>query len=159
MAVYIYNTTSGTLVSWCPEDTDPVAPAQVLSAKGLTSVSGLPALDATHIWDATNRTVATITPPVQANLVSTFDFLAGFTSDQFAAMQSSGDPVVQQMLFIIQSVPQIDLNNTTVQNFINYLATNSVLPQSSVASVLAATPALAITPTAFSVQSLAKPVS
>ena len=64
MAIYVYNTATGVLVSYCPNDTDPVAPAATLAANGLTAVSGLPALSPTTQWSATSKTVVTVTAPV-----------------------------------------------------------------------------------------------
>jgi hypothetical protein len=62
MALYVYNISDGALVSWCPKDTDPVADAATLSKAGLTSIAGLPALDAAHVWDAVQKTVLTVAP-------------------------------------------------------------------------------------------------
>jgi hypothetical protein len=33
MAIYVYNTTTGALVSYCPDDIDPVAPSATLAPK------------------------------------------------------------------------------------------------------------------------------
>ncbi len=67
MAVYIYRIVDGSLFSYCPNDTDPVASTARLTANGLAAVSGLPQLSDTISWNPlthTTRTVtATVTPP------------------------------------------------------------------------------------------------
>lgn len=65
MAVYIYKTASGDLMSWCPKDTDPVADDATLTKGGPTKVSGLPALDDAHAWDAAQKTVVSKDAPVE----------------------------------------------------------------------------------------------
>jgi hypothetical protein len=60
MAIYIYNSSTGALFSWCPNDSDPIAPPSELEERGLASISGLPALDQTHVWAPTQKTVITI---------------------------------------------------------------------------------------------------
>lgn len=68
MAIYVYRLSDGSLYSTCPNDTDPVAPANVLAANGLGAVSGLPPLGPTISWNPlTKTTMVTIaTTPVTA---------------------------------------------------------------------------------------------
>lgn len=63
MAIYVYRKSDGVLVSYCPEDTDPVASADVLAAKGLTVVTGVPKQSDTTVWDA--KTQALVAAPAK----------------------------------------------------------------------------------------------
>ncbi len=66
MAIYVYKISDGSLFSYCPNDTDPVADAARLTLNGLASVSGLPQLSPTTVWNPlthTTRTVIPVTPP------------------------------------------------------------------------------------------------
>ena len=66
MAIYVYVTATGALYSYCPNDTDPVAPADVLIANGLTAASGLPQLSPTMGWSSATKTTVAIVPAVIA---------------------------------------------------------------------------------------------
>ncbi len=62
MAIYIYNLSDGSLYSWCPKDTDPVANPAQLAANGLGAVSGLPPLSPTVSWIPATLTTSTHLP-------------------------------------------------------------------------------------------------
>ncbi len=64
MAIYVYSLSDGSLVSYSPNDTDPVASPARLAANGLAFVSGLPQLSPTVAWNPATHTTRTITPPV-----------------------------------------------------------------------------------------------
>lgn len=137
MALYVYNSITGVLVSWCPNDTDPVASAATLAANGLASVSGLPALDSTHVWDATKKTVDTVVAPTPANVIDTFDFIMAFTPTELAAIRASTDPAIARFLFALQVTQGVNLNHATISNAINYLVTNSLLTAARATTILA----------------------
>src|SRR4051794_35637728 len=106
MALFVYNTATGALVSWCPNDSDPVASGTVLAANGLASVSGLPALDATHVWDAASKTVITVASSAP-NWIATYQFILLFTTAEHAAIAASSDQKVQQLMMAISVAQQI----------------------------------------------------
>jgi hypothetical protein len=89
MAIYVYSPTTGALVSYCPNDTDPVAPAATLAANGLTAVSGLPVLSPATQWGATSKIVVTVTAPVAPNNLPTYEFIMLFTPTEHAAIVAS----------------------------------------------------------------------
>jgi hypothetical protein len=140
MAIYVYNTTTGALVSYCPNDTDPVAPAATLAANGLTAVSGLPALSPTTQWSASSKTVVTVTAPVNPNWIPTYQFILLFTPAEHAAIQASTDQRVTQFLMAITTAQQINLNDPVVQNGINYLVSISLLTQANATLILSGQP-------------------
>lgn len=137
MAIYVYNTATGALVSYCPNDTDPVSPANVLTANSLTAVSGLPALDATHAWDAASKTVVAATAPVQPVWVPTYQFILLFTPAEHAAIAASTDTTVQQLLMALQCSQQINLNDPIIRNGVTYLVAVNLLTASNAALILA----------------------
>lgn len=137
MAVYVYNVATGALVSWCPGDTDPVASADVLTANGLASVSGLAALDVTHAWDAATRSVVVVTAPVPPQLIQTGVWILRFTPTEFKAIMASTDPVVQQFLYALNHTTQIDLTLSQITNGVAYLITAGLLQSSRQAAILA----------------------
>lgn len=136
MAIYIYRNTDGALVSYCPNDTDQVASADILAAKGLTAVYGLAQSDATHAWDPVTKTVISVTPP-NSN-ISYFSFINAFTAAELAAIRASSDNKVQQFLFAIAATPQVDLSDTRMTAALNYLVTKALLTQAR-ANTIAAT--------------------
>jgi hypothetical protein len=140
MAIYVYNTTTGALVSYCPNDTDPVAPAATLAANGLTAVSGLPALSPTTQWSASSKTVVTVTAPVNPNWIPTYQFILLFTPAEHAAIQSSTDQRVTQFLMAITTAQQVNLNDPILQNGISYLVSISLLTQANATLILSGQP-------------------
>jgi hypothetical protein len=140
MAIYVYNTTTGVLVSWCQNDTDPVAPAATLAVNGLASVSGLPALDSTHAWSASSKTVVTVNAAVAPKWIPTYQFILLFTPAEHAAIQASTDQRVTQFLMAITTAQQVNLNDPVVQNGINYLVSISLLTQANATLILSGQP-------------------
>ena len=142
MAIYVYETATGKLHSWCPNDTDPVADAQTLAANGFTAVSGLPALDLTYAWQTSPPGVITVTAPVAPINIATGTWLLRFTPQEFAGIMASTDPIVQQFIYALNHTLQIDLADSTVVNAVGYLATYPVnaplLLSSRVAAILGA---------------------
>jgi hypothetical protein len=128
MATYVHDQ-NGVLVSWNQSDTDPVAPADVLAANGLTAVSGLPPLDATHVWDPVTKTVLTVAAPVLPNEVKTADWIMQFTPAEHQVIDASTDAAVRQFLFALQCAPTIDLNNPMIGNGLAYLVSLSLLTE------------------------------
>lgn len=140
MAIYVYRVATGELASWCPSDSDPVAPAATLAANGLASTSGLPALDSTHAWSAASKTVVTVTAPVAPNWIPTYSFVLLFTPAEHAAIAASTDQKVTQFMMAIQVAQQINLNDPVVQNGVNYLVSISVLTQANATLILSGQP-------------------
>lgn len=137
MALYVYNTATGELYSWAPNDSDPVASADELAAKGMSVASGLPALDATHAWDAATKTVVTVAAPVLPKFVSAWQFIQSFTATEAAAIKASADANVQRFMLMLTVTQQVDLNNAVVQGGIQYLAAVGLIAPERVAQILA----------------------
>lgn len=130
MAIYVYNATTGALVSWCPNDTDPVASADVLAANGLASVSGLPALGPTVVWNASTKTTDTVAAPIAPNNIPTYQFVMLFTPAEHAAIVASTDQKVQQFLMALSFAQTVNLNDATfIQPAIAYLVSLGLLTQ------------------------------
>lgn len=138
MAVYVYNTTTGALYSWSPNDTDPVASADVLAAAGLAAVSGLVALDASHAWDATTKTVITVTPPPTPKPIATGKWILRFTAAEFQAISANTDATVQQFMYALNHTISIDLSDPDIVNGVNYLVSLTLLGSARVTAILAA---------------------
>jgi hypothetical protein len=145
MAIYVYQTTSGALASWIPENLT-IAQAQasghlasdaVLAAGGNSAVDQLPPLDDTHAWDPSTKTVVVVTAPTPANVVVTFDFIMAFTPAELAAVRASNDNSIQRFLFAMQVTQGLNLNHTTIKNSLQYLVTNSLLTQARANAILA----------------------
>ncbi len=79
MAIYIYKISDGTLFSYCPNDTDPIASPARLAANGLASVSGLPQLSPTVVWNPLTLTTRTIAAPPPAPPLSGTIVVGGVT--------------------------------------------------------------------------------
>ncbi len=137
MAIYVYKIADGTLVSWCQNDTDPVASPAQLAAQGLTSVSGLPPLGPTVAWNPATHTTITVVAPTPANVIDTFDFIMAFTPVELAAIRASGNNTVQQFLFAMQVTQGVNLNHTTITNALNGLVTLSLLTAPRATAILA----------------------
>lgn len=140
MARYVYNITTGALYSWTPGDSDPVADADTLAAKGLAVVSGLPSLGPMIAWNAASKTTVTVTPPPPPNPIPTYAFILLFTPAEHAAIVASTDPKVQQMLMAIGVAQTIDLNSATIQGAIAYLVSLGLLTQANATLILSGQP-------------------
>jgi hypothetical protein len=145
MAIYVYQTTSGVLVSWIPEDLT-IAQAQAngqlasnaqLAAAGNSAVDKLPPLDDSHAWDPATKTVITVTPPVPANLLNSFDFIMAFTAAELAAIRNSADNNIQQFLYAMEVTQGINLNHNTIKNSLQYLVNKGLLTQARANAILA----------------------
>jgi hypothetical protein len=137
MALYVYKT-DGSLYSWSPNDTDPVADAATLTANGLTSASGLPALDPAHAWDASSKTVISVTPPPTTKPISTGKWILRFTPQEFQVINASTDAMVQQFMYALNHTTNIDLSDPDMVNGVSYLVSLSLLGAARVAAILAA---------------------
>lgn len=136
MAIYVFRNSDGALISYCPADTDPVASADVLTAKGFSALTGAPPLDATHTWDTVSRNVIAVAIP--AATVSYFAFIQAFTAAELAAIRASLDTNVAKFLFSIASSPQIDLSDARMNAALTYLVSHGLLTAAR-ASAIAAT--------------------
>lgn len=137
MAVYIYKSSDGTLVSWGPNDTDPVASDAELAAKGYTKISGLPVLSPTVAWDSPTHTTVTVVAPTPANIINTFDFIMAFTPTELANIRASADNAVQRFLFALQVTQGVNLNATTITGALNFLVTQSLLTVPRASAIVA----------------------
>lgn len=139
MAIYVYNTSTGALASYCPNDTDPVAPAATLAANSLAALTGQSALDSTHQWDAASKSVVTVAAPVVPNWIPSHSFVMCFTGAETVAIKASTDAQVQRFMLMLQVAPQVDLNSSVVINGVNYLASINLIASARVAQILAGT--------------------
>lgn len=137
MALYVYVATTGQLYSWSPNDTDPVADAATLREAGLTPLTGLPALDDSHVWDAATKTVIAATPAPVPQPISTGKWILRFTPQEFQAISASTDATVQQFLYALNHTTQIDLSDPVIKGGVGYLVSADLLQQSRVAAILA----------------------
>lgn len=137
MAIYVYRTSDGSLYSWAPNDTDPVASAGTLAAAGLAVLTGLPALGPTVAWDAVNKTTKTVTPPPAPQPIGTGFWIMRFTPQEFQAIMASADPVVQQFLYALNHTTQIDLSTPTLVNGAAYLVSVGLLTSARAQAVMA----------------------
>jgi hypothetical protein len=140
MAQYVYNATTGELFSWTPGDTDPVGDAATLAAAGLALATGLPALGPTVAWNPATKTTETVTAPVAANYIATYDFILLFTPAEHAAIVASTDAKVAQFLMAVGVAQQINLNDPIVQGAVDYLATIGLLTQANATLILSGQP-------------------
>jgi hypothetical protein len=138
VAIYVYRISDGTLISWCPNDTDPVATPAQLAAQGYASVSGLPVLSSTVAWNAATHTTITVVAPTPANVINTFDFIMAFTAAELAAIRASSNANVAQFLFAMQVTQGVNLNSATITNALNFLVVQSLLTAPRAATILAA---------------------
>lgn len=136
MATYVFYTATGVLYSWSPSDTDPVAPATILAANGMSAVSGLAPLDPTHSWDPATKTVVVVTAPVTPKWIPTYQFILLFTPAEHAAIQDSTDQKVQQFMMAVSVAQQVNLNDPVVQGAVNYLVTVGLLTQPNATLIL-----------------------
>lgn len=145
MAIYIFKTADGTLVSYIPESvtiaqaqaSGQLASSATLTANGLSAIDGQPAIDSTHAWSAASKTAITVTAPTPANLIDTFDFIMAFTAAELAAIRASADNNVQQFLFALQVTQGVNLNHTTITNSLTYLVNHGLLTAPRATAILA----------------------
>jgi len=137
MAIYVYNSTTGALSSWCPDDTDPVASSDVLAANGLVSVSGLPALGPTVGWNAATKTTATVTAPIAPQPILTSMWIMRFTAAEFQAINASTDPTVQQFMYALNHTQQVDLTNAQMIDGANYIASINLIQSARLTAIMA----------------------
>lgn len=142
MALYIYRISDGLLMSWSPGDNGQVADDATLAAKGFAKVSGLLALDATHVWDAPTKTVvviATLHPVVSLNA-----FWQRFTSTEREAIEGqfmTGTQGVKNAISAffryVQAAGSVDLNDSYVRTKVTQLETIGTLTAGRAAVILA----------------------
>jgi|SRR5579871_3782599 len=137
MALYVYNVASGALVSWCPGDTDPVASDSHLAANGLAVVTGLPAIDATHAWDTVSKTIVVVAAPIIPRLIITAKWILRFTAAEFSAISASTDPVVLQFMYALNHTTDLDLNDPSTMQGVNYMVSIGLLQSARVAAIMA----------------------
>jgi hypothetical protein len=140
MALYVYRIDDGALVSWCPGDDDPVAPPEDLAASGLATTNGLPAIDPSHVWDANQKTIVSVTPPPIPNWVPTYQFIMMFNPSEHAAIAASTDSRVQQFLMALTTVQAINLTDPTIVNGVNYLVAQGLITQANADLILSGQP-------------------
>jgi hypothetical protein len=140
VAIYVYKNANGALLSWCPDDSDPVAPPAELAAQGNASKSGLPPLGPTVAWDEATKTTKTVVAPTPANPLNTFDFINAFTPLELANIRgATTDNPIQQFLFSLQCTQGVNLNATSIANSLQYLVNKGLLTQNRANTILATT--------------------
>jgi len=137
MATYVYVTATGVPYSYNPDDTSPVASAQVLAANGLTALRNQTALGPGQTWSISGGAVVIAAAPTPANVINTFDFVMAFTAAELAAIRASTDNNIQQFLFAMQVTQGVNLNSTTIANALSYLVSKSLLTSARETAILA----------------------
>ncbi|MEN6535639.1 MAG: hypothetical protein ABFD89_18390 [Bryobacteraceae bacterium] len=137
MALYVYRVADGSLFSWAPTDDSPVASAEELAAAGLALASGMPALDASHAWDAATKTVVETTPAPIPKPIGTSRWILRFTPQEFQAITASTDAKVEQFMFALEHTMQLDLSDPVIVDGIAYLVSINLLVADRVAAILA----------------------
>jgi hypothetical protein len=138
MAIYVFDTSSGALDSYCPNDADPVGPADHLAAKGLAVLTGQLPRDATHDWDPGTRSVVTVTAPEVPRWIPAYDFVLAFTAIEYAAIKASGDATIQHFLFALSLAQQVDMNSATIRQGVGYCVSIGLLTQDRATAILVA---------------------
>jgi hypothetical protein len=141
MAIYIYMNADGTLHSYCPNDTDPVASDAVLAAQGMTALKGQPPLDATHQWDPPSKSVITVAALKSIPIV--LDFWKRFTSTEREALNNLYQTGTQAQknkmgafLQYINASGTVDCNDAYIQSSVNLLETSGVIGVGRAAQIL-----------------------
>lgn len=138
MALYVYRVSDGTLISWSPNDTDPVASDAALAANGFAKVTGLLPLDNTHSWDAPTHSVVVVAfTPIR--YLSVFDFANRFTAAELAAVRASANAGVQKFVFMLPlAINQtIDLNSPVITQVMTLLVAQGLLTQARANAIVA----------------------
>jgi len=138
MALYVYKISDGTLVSWSPNDSDPVSSDATLAARGFAKVTGLLPLDSTHTWDAPTHTVVVVAF-TSVRILSVFDFVNRFTPVELVAIRASANPGVQKFVFMLPLAlnQAIDLNNPVITTVMTLLVAQGLLTQSRADAMVA----------------------
>lgn len=149
MAIYVYNTSTGVLVSTIPDNLT-VAQAQAngqlaspaaLTAAGLSAVDSQPAPGPGVTWSTTTFTATQGAVPVKPNNIPTYQFVMLFTPAEHAAIFASTDQKVQQFLTALQFTQQVNLNDTTfIGPGIAYLVSLGLLTQANATLILSGQP-------------------
>lgn len=138
MAICIYRNIDGSLYSFCQNDTDPVAPDNVLAANGLSKIVGTPPLDSTHVWDPATRTVLTVSAPVLPRPLSAFDFINAFTAAEWAAVLASANTGVIKARSMINAAGTLDMNNQNVATALTLFVNQGILTAPRAVAIAAA---------------------
>jgi hypothetical protein len=136
MATYVHRIADGSLYSYNPSDSDPVADDATLAANGLAKVSGLAPIDDTHAWDAATLSIVAVPAPVKPNPIGAGNWMTRFTLAERTAIRGSTDPVVVDLLWLIAHQATIDLTDKHIVDGVNYLVSAGLLDASRVAAIL-----------------------
>jgi hypothetical protein len=137
MALYVYETATGRLVSWGPSDDTPVASDEVLLERGYSKATGLAALDETHAWDEATKTVVVVPAPVYPRDIPTSRFVLAFTPTELEAVRNSSDPIVKQLWIAATVVPEVDMNRQSTIDGVGYLELIGLIGEGRAAQILA----------------------
>lgn len=99
-----------------------------------TTINTLPALPS---WAGTIKTVA---PPVAASspvVLTAANFVMLFTPAETAAIRGSTDQLIEQWLFALGMMGQVDLGDPTIKQGIDYLVSLNLLTQARATAILA----------------------
>lgn len=141
MAIYVYRTSDGALMSYCPNDTDQVAGASELTAQGFAALIGQAKLDATHAWDPPTHAVVIVV--AKKSVPTPFVFWQRFTSTEREAIENlyaTGTQAVKNAIGAfkqyISIASGVDCNDAYVQAKINQLETIGVIAAGRAAQIL-----------------------
>ena len=147
MAIYVYRSAGGGLVSWDPtplglgaaQAAGIVASDARLAAGGLTAADGLPPLDDTHVWDAAAHTVATVASTAP-NWIPAYEYVLLFTAAEMQAIRSSADANVQHWMLALSVTQQVNLADPVVIAGHAYLVAQGLLTPANSALILSGQP-------------------
>ncbi len=149
MAIFVYRTSNGVLVSQIPENLTiaqaqalgQLASAAQLNASGLAAVDGQPMLDSSHAWDAGTHTVISVTPPKSTVMLK--EFWKRFTdtereSIEDLAMTGTAGQRKAVMAFFryVQAAGSVDCNDSYIQAKVNQLETVGTIASGRAAQIL-----------------------
>lgn len=137
MALYVYEIATGRLVSWSPNDDAQVASDEVLTERGYAKVTGLAALDETHAWNETTKTVDVVPAPVHPREIPTSRFVLAFTPTELEDIRNSADPIVKQLWIAATVVPEVDMNRQSTIDGVGYLELTGLIGTGRAAQILA----------------------
>ncbi len=91
----------------------------------------------TAVWNPTSLSFVT---PVNKGILTRLEFLSLLTQPIRTAIRSSSDPVVQDILFLLEMSSQVQLNNPLLIEGLSYLVSVGLLTSAQQTSILAGQP-------------------
>ena len=141
MAIYVCKISGGSLYSYCPSDSDPVADTATLTAAGLEAHSGLPPLDETHAWDPPTKSVIIVA--ARKSVPRTLEFWQRFTQaerETLENMAQTGTQVQKNKLAAFKTYAlasgTVDCNDPYVVTSVQLLESVGVIAAGRAAQIL-----------------------